>query len=341
MWTASPILTPVSARQEQIDKVFLDARQHLLGLFPDALVQHVGSTSLAPALTRGIIDIELGVDADQIDEADKRVAASGALRDMGMALKIYVRDRSVPSHRVRIRQTFAENPLLLGEFVGMQKQLACRLGKPYPRAKDHLFETLVQSPEFKATEQRAPVPYRIELETDRLRLVSALSIDAKEFASHRFLNREHHEKFAGKRPDEHYAAPMWKKRFAEEAIERWRRQGLTFLLRHKQDNQLIGACSFSGFVWGAFRTCNLGYQISQPYEGKGYMSEACTAAIDYVTSEWGVHRVQAVYDVSNTRSAKLAKRLGLHIEGTARNYINLDGVWHDGVMASLTQSPRS
>lgn len=337
MWTPSLLLVPVSLRQEQVDQVFLEARRRLLETFPHSSVHHVGSTALAPAFTRGIVDLELAVSADKLADTQERLAASDALSALPLRVEVHLRDQQVPSRRLQIRQTFAEHPLLLGEFIGLQKQYLHQIGRGYPQAKDRFFDSLVQTAEFANAAQADDPPYHIELETSRLRLVSALSIDAEEFARYRRENRNHHERFEGPRPEEHYLAARWKKRFAEGAIECWRKEALTLLLRRKQDNQLIGACNFSGFVWRAFRTCNIGYQIAQNEEGKGYMSEAAAVAIDYVFAEWGVHRVQAFYDVSNTRSAKLAKRLGLQVEGTAKDYIHFDASWHDAVVAGLTR----
>jgi ribosomal-protein-alanine N-acetyltransferase len=337
MWTPSPLLTPVADRQEHYDQVFLAARRQLLALEPSAQVAHIGSTALAPALTRGTVDVELGIDASRMSDLLDKLADDEAWLALSPNLQLHLRDSKSPSRHLRIRQTLADNPLLLGEFIGLQKQHVHRLGKPYPREKERFFDDLVRSAEFEATPERDFLPYRVELQSDRLELLSPLSIDAADFAAYGLENREHHEAFAGKRPDDHYALAAWRARFSAEAIKHWRRQALTLLLRRKDEGELIGTCHFFNFVWGAFRTCDLGYQIARAYEGQGYMSEACSTAIDYITSEWGVHRVQAVYDASNTRSARLAERLGLHVEGKAKDYIYMDGSWRDGVIAGRTR----
>lgn len=338
MWTPSPLLVPVANGQEHYDQVFLAAKRQLLCRVPDAEVAHVGSTALAPALTRGIVDIDIGVEATRLPGLLDELADDEAWLALAPNLALHVRDQKVPSRHLRARQTLADHPLWLGEYIGLQKQHVHRLGKSYPREKERFFKELLQSAEFAATPERELLPYRIELESDRLLLHSPLASDVEDFVRYRVDNRQYHEEFAGKRPDDHYSLLAWRARFANQAIRHWRKESLTLLLRHKEDQRLIGACNFSGFVWGAFQTCNLGYQIAKAYEGKGYMSEACSTAIDYITSEWGVHRVQAVYDVTNTRSAKLAERLGLHVEGTAKDYIFMDGSWRDGVIAGRTRS---
>ena len=244
---------------------------------------------------------------------------------------------SQPSERLQIRQTLAAHPLLLGEFVGIQKQHVHRLHRPYPRAKTAFFASLLESPEFAEAVKSSILPYRIELQTERLYLESALSCNAAEIAQFRQANRKHIESIGGVRPEAFYTEEHLKKSLALDPIQCWRKRALNLLVRRKSDKRLIGICNFAGFLWGNFRACNLGYVVEKEAEGKGYMSEACAVALDYIYSEWGVHRVQAVYDIENKRSAALAKRLGLSVEGTAKDYICLDGRWRDGVIASLVR----
>ncbi len=336
-WTPTVLLCPVEAMQPQIDRVFLETREQLLQQFPGARVSHVGSTSLSPTLTRGTIDIDLGVDKDQVATAQTWISKSDSLPQLALPTSIVVHSQRQPSQRLKIRQTLAENPLMLGEFVGLQKRFVHRLKQPYPRAKAAFFEALTQSAEYAGADATRVLPYRVELETERLTLRAGLACDAEDIAAFRIANQEHLEASGGKRPKEHYTADYLRKGLSKSSIRVWRKEAITFLVRKKSDKSLIGLCNFSGFVWGAFCTCELGYLLGSKSQGQGYMSEACAVALDYIYSEWGVHRVQAVYDVENTRSAALAKRLGLSVVGTAKNYISLDGSWRDGVIASLVR----
>lgn len=335
LWTPTALLVPVQSLQPQIDQVFLAARQALLALFPGSRVRHVGSTSLAPALTRGTIDIDLAVAAEGVAGAQAIVDASTEATSQPLPTRVRVHALGQPSLRLQIRQALAENPILLGEFVGMQKRHLHVVGRPYPQAKGAFFETLVTSAAFAEVHPDDILPYRIELATERLTLESALACDAAEIAAFRVANRAHLEASSGARPESFYSAMHLERNLASDAIERWCKRSLNLLVRRKRDRSLLGICNFSGFVWGAFRTCNIGYVVSKEAEGKGYMSEACAVALDYIYNEWGVHRVQAVYDADNTRSAALARRLGMRVEGTAKDYICLNGSWRDGVIASL------
>jgi ribosomal-protein-alanine N-acetyltransferase len=64
------------------------------------------------------------------------------------------------------------------------------------------------------------------------------------------------------------------------------------------------------------------------------MREILEAAIEFVFSEVGLHRVMAGYIPSNYRSAALLARLGFEREGYARAYMQIAGRWQDHVLTS-------
>ena len=87
---------------------------------------------------------------------------------------------------------------------------------------------------------------------------------------------------------------------------------------------------------GPFYACYLGYSIAATHEGRGLMSEALQALIDYAFDELGLHRIMANYMPRNHRSAVLLKRLGFKIEGHAKDYLFINGQWEEHVMTALT-----
>ena len=176
------------------------------------------------------------------------------------------------------------------------------------------------------------VPHRIELSTQRLHLYSPLSIDAEAHAAYLRENRESHEVF-GSRDSRALEAGSWQRFFADEALLRMRREALTFLVQNRDSGEHIGACHFSGFLWGRYSSAVLATIWRKP-EGHGYMTEAVTAAVAYVVEQWGVHRVQAFYDPKNTKSARLLERVGFSTEGTMASYIKLGDTWHDCTLAA-------
>lgn len=80
----------------------------------------------------------------------------------------------------------------------------------------------------------------------------------------------------------------------------------------------------------------MGYSLAEQAQGKGIMTEACRAGIDYIFQQVGLHRIMANYMPGNARSAAVLERLGFTIEGTAKSYLYLAGAWQDHVLTSLT-----
>jgi ribosomal-protein-serine acetyltransferase len=59
----------------------------------------------------------------------------------------------------------------------------------------------------------------------------------------------------------------------------------------------------------------LGYWITKPYEGKGYMFKAAQAFVDYGFNKWGLQKVELTIDANNERSQHLARKLGAQPTG--------------------------
>jgi ribosomal-protein-alanine N-acetyltransferase len=102
------------------------------------------------------------------------------------------------------------------------------------------------------------------------------------------------------------------------------------------DGPLLGYVNFTEIVRGVFQACYMGYALAESAQGRGYMTEACRAAIDYVFREVRLHRIMSNYMPNNARSAAVLRRLGFTIEGTAKAYLYLAGAWQDHVLTSLT-----
>ena len=114
-----------------------------------------------------------------------------------------------------------------------------------------------------------------------------------------------------------------------------------FLLfdRAAGDAAVIGRLNFTQIVRGVFHAAIVGYAIDRDYEGRGYMTEALGAALQWAFNELRLHRVMASYRPENARSARVLEKLGFEREGFARDYLYIDGGWTDHVLTALT-NPR-
>jgi RimJ/RimL family protein N-acetyltransferase len=66
---------------------------------------------------------------------------------------------------------------------------------------------------------------------------------------------------------------------------------------------------------------SLGYVLARPYWGRGLMTEAVTAVVDWAIAQPAVHRVWAVCDVDNAASARVLEKAGMQREGVLRRWL--------------------
>jgi ribosomal-protein-alanine N-acetyltransferase len=178
-----------------------------------------------------------------------------------------------------------------------------------------------------------------ELETDRLRIVigrPGLERPLARFFEANFAG--HLDRWSPPPPEEGFGEAYWARRlpafeaeFAAGTAARW-----ILIAREGEEPEVIGTCSFTQIVKGAFRACVLGYQVGRAHEGRGLMGEALAATLDYAFRELRLHRIMANHRPENARSARLLARLGFVREGYARDYLFIDGAWRDHVLTSKT-----
>ncbi len=87
----------------------------------------------------------------------------------------------------------------------------------------------------------------------------------------------------------------------------------------------------------------IGYWIAAEHEGRGLVTRACRALIDYAFGEAGIHRVVIRAAPGNVRSRAIPERLGFTEEGVMREEGLAAGGFHDLVVYGLLENewPRS
>jgi [ribosomal protein S5]-alanine N-acetyltransferase len=178
------------------------------------------------------------------------------------------------------------------------------------------------------------------IETERLLLTIPGAEAAPRMLDYVKENREHFAPWAPPEPAGYYTERFWRDYFqmAGRQFEQDLALRLVFFMRADRQGSVIGDCNFTNFVRGPFQACYLGYKISKRAEGQGLMREALGAAINYVFETLRLHRIMANYVPTNERSGRLLRRLEFTVEGYARDYLLVGGVWRDHVLTSLTNT---
>lgn len=90
-----------------------------------------------------------------------------------------------------------------------------------------------------------------------------------------------------------------------------------FTLGIWSEGRLAGIIGAGRFDWEN-RSTNLGYWLGETYQGKGLVTGASRAVIDYLFTELKLRRIEIRCATDNPRSCAIPKRLGFTKEGVLR-----------------------
>ncbi|WP_205471169.1 GNAT family N-acetyltransferase [Nocardioides sp. SYSU D00038] len=107
------------------------------------------------------------------------------------------------------------------------------------------------------------------------------------------------------------------------------------------DGELVGGTLFRVFDAPA-GTCELGVWLAPEATGRGLVSRAVTAMIDWAVDVRGIRRVEWQCVPENAASRAVATRLGMTLEGTRRRAFEHDGrLWDVELWALLAEEWRA
>lgn len=94
-----------------------------------------------------------------------------------------------------------------------------------------------------------------------------------------------------------------------------------FNLGIRYRGQLAGVIGYHTINWPS-RMVEIGYWLGAEFEGKGLMTRACRALVDYAFEKLLLNRVEILCATGNARSRAIPERLGFTQEGILR-----EGEW--------------
>ncbi|MDM1531590.1 GNAT family N-acetyltransferase [Myroides marinus] len=101
----------------------------------------------------------------------------------------------------------------------------------------------------------------------------------------------------------------------------------------KESGQMIGTIGYPHFQLDHFRS-EIGYMILPQYNGKGYMTEALTKAVDYGFSTIKLHSIEALVNPENVGSRRVLEKCGFVKEAHLKENFFFNGVFLDTVIYS-------
>lgn len=173
-----------------------------------------------------------------------------------------------------------------------------------------------------------------ESKIENINIISLYNCNPKELIIYFKKNKKHLEKSMPLRDSSFYEEKYW-----NEIIKNYTElfengESLRFVLKDKDKDKVIGIINFDQIIYGAFRSCYLGYSLDEEYQGKGIMTRSLQFSISYIINELKLNRIMANYIPQNYRSGKLLHKLGFEREGYARKYLMLNGEWKDHILTS-------
>lgn len=103
--------------------------------------------------------------------------------------------------------------------------------------------------------------------------------------------------------------------------------------------RLVGTCGF-GHLWPAHARAELGYALHRGLWGRGLMTEAVRAVIDFGFERLGLNRIDARCFVANLASARVMEKAGMRFEGILREQIHAKGSFQDLKSYSILRRDR-
>jgi len=205
------------------------------------------------------------------------------------------------------------------------------------------------------------------IETQRLILCLPPPAEAVKVVRYLQKNREHLANSGPAYPQDYFNQSFWEERLAQNIADAHDDKSLRMFMYEKlvrsadktfetnesanlqpsilhsdiedelaYDSDIIGGVNLNEIVRRAAQFCYLGYGIDEHHQGCGLMTEAVQAIVKHAFEEMNIHRIMANYMPINKRSGALLERLGFTVEGTACDYLHINGKWQDHVLTSLT-----
>jgi ribosomal-protein-alanine N-acetyltransferase len=188
---------------------------------------------------------------------------------------------------------------------------------------------------FGLTRSVSPEPL---LRGDGLYLRPATAGDYAAWSRLRSASRGFLEPWEPTWPEDDLTQPAFRRRLKRQDEEIARDEAYPFLIFDQTSDQLLGGVTLGGVRRGVSQTGTLGYWMGVPHAGKGRMTRAVAATVEFAFSKLKLHRIEAACIPDNAPSIALLEHNGFMREGYARGYLKIDGAWRDHILFALIET---
>lgn len=181
-------------------------------------------------------------------------------------------------------------------------------------------------------------PVAVELRTERLILRLPERGDEERMARFYRDNREFLQPWSPSFHEDFFNPAAWRDRIIAIRNEFTSRRGMRLIFLSADDpSNIVGMASLTNITSFPTWSAQLGYSVAAAQEKRGLMTEALSSVLTHAFEELGLHRVEANYIPRNVKSGRVLEKLGFRIEGTSKEYIEIDGRWEDHYRTALLE----
>ena len=176
----------------------------------------------------------------------------------------------------------------------------------------------------------------LQLEGPGVRLRPPRWSDYSEWSDLRARSRDFLQPWEPAWPQDDLSRPAFRRRLAAYQREIDLGYGYPFFVYRARDGKLAGGVTLSNIRRGVAQMGTLGYWVGEPYARQGLTLAAVRAVTAFSFGPLSLHRLEAACVPENDRSRSLLLRAGFEIEGEAKAYLKINGVWRDHLLFGLT-----
>ena len=115
---------------------------------------------------------------------------------------------------------------------------------------------------------------------------------------------------------------------------------LIWSLESRETGDFLGTAGFEDFSFLDLKA-ETGFTLLKSHRGKGYMSEAMKAIMEFGFEVMGLNRIEARVHPDNAGAVKLVVKLGLSLEGKLRKSVFFNGHFHHQLVYSILKEERN
>lgn len=169
--------------------------------------------------------------------------------------------------------------------------------------------------------------------TERLTLSIPGADDAEAIVRYYAENRARFDHLDPPRPEGFFTVDYWRERAVLNQRQAEDGHNLRWIFRLRDDptGPIVGMIAVTNVIRGPLQNAFVGFSVDAPWEGKGMLSEALRAVVDFAFGTLKLHRLEAGHLPTNTRSSRVLDRAGFEPVGYCKRYLFLGGQWQDSV----------